>query len=173
MTSPDFKALLKQGLSILSSALQASIKLEKTKTSTLFGVTGGLLGITTILILNGTASLPLFPALPVAFALGIVLGHVSVRSLRGFRAEAAAEAERLKFDEMVRRYKAIKSLSPDGTAPQALENLVQTFLPAPQPIVFHAQLPAPKASELPFTLQTAPQEALTNAMSEQARIGDA
>jgi hypothetical protein len=141
----DIQSLLKQGVSVLSSALQASIKLEKTKTSTLFGVAGGLFGLIVILISNAWLGISLFPSLPITFALGVTLGHVTVRSLRGFKAEAEAEAERLKFDEMIRRYKTLRALSPD-VAPHALEGLMQTFLPLPASSAIGNQLPAPSLS---------------------------
>jgi len=124
----DLKRAVEFGEKVLAGCLKASTKLQDIKSSTLFGVTGGLPGLCLIAILHGLTPLPLWPALPLTFALGITLGHIRFRSLRGFRAEARAEEDRAYFDERVRRLKVLKGTIPPQVLNAAWEKLIDETL---------------------------------------------
>lgn len=121
----DLKRAIEAGASILKGAKSASYLLEKIKSSTLFGITGGLAALCLVDLLHELARLPLWPALPLLFALGIAVGHIIFRSLRGFRWEAKAEQDRALFDEGVRRLKALKALMPPEHYDAAWDRLVR------------------------------------------------
>jgi len=132
----DALSAIAQATRALEKTTRASLAIEKLQTSTLFGVTGGLLGAAVATYFS-TLGVPEWQSGPILTSLGICFGHIAYRCLRGLRAEATDErqldSDRAIFEENLRRMKLISRHAPPEISSLAWQQLTIATFDAKRP----------------------------------------